>query len=73
MFPYATQAPACKIGNDAPLIKPGKPHPPVFLGHSPVNADGWECLLYQQLRESYTLLHRLDKDDYLNAKERYVE
>lgn len=38
---------------------------PFSLIHTPVDADGWEVLLVQQLCEGHTSLHGLDKDDHL--------
>lgn len=38
---------------------------PLLLLHSPVDCNGWEILLHQELCQCYTPLHRLYKDDHL--------
>lgn len=40
-------------------------HLPLFLSHAPVDGDGWEVLLHQELRQSHAAGHRLDKDHHL--------
>ena len=44
------------------------PGQPLLLAHAPVDGDGWEVLLNQQLRQGHAPLHRLDKDHHLEIE-----
>merc|ERR1712203_775251 len=44
------------------LLVPGQP---LLLAHPPVDGDGGEVLLNQQLSQGHAALHRLDEDDHL--------
>ena len=44
---------------------------PLLLRHPPVDANGGEVLLHQELSQSDAALHRLDEDHHLEEKRRY--
>ena len=46
-------------------LKQGIPRQPLLLAHSPVDGDGGEVLLDEELRQGHAPLHALDKDDHL--------
>ena len=41
------------------------PGQPLLLAHPPVDGDGGEVLLNQQLGQGHAALHRLDEDNHL--------
>lgn len=42
---------------------------PFLLSHAPVDGDGREVLLHQELRQSHAAMHRLDKNHHLSTNE----
>ena len=46
-------------------LKQGIPRQPLLLAHSPVDGDGGEVLLDQQLGKGHASLDRLDEDHHL--------
>lgn len=46
------------------------PSPPFLLCHAPMNRDGREILLHQQLGQSDTTLHCFHKDDHLKQNQK---
>lgn len=50
--------------------KKEQPPPPFLLCHAPMNRDGREILLHQQLGQSDTTLHCFHKDDHLKQNQK---